>query len=327
MKKLTMLLALMLMLTVAAAEHVHTPSGLVDMDLNERWDICECGEKMNVTQHDWVIDVWGDRMCSICGAQQYLWDDGTLELCGMDEHGSIIRQVSWNAEGELVMNLTTTYQYDEAGHVVSAVYYDNGVLLGESEFALDAEGYEYEVRAVMYYDDGTMSIFEYNDHGHQTLVSYYYAGELESSVRHDYSYDEEGFISQIRTYNEDALIEETDYVTLRIGDTITHYPARLTVWYEDDTHVTYINDEHGDTLSETTYDAAGNQISAYTYESEYDEEGTLIRVTTCEDGVKILVEEYAVDAEGWNYLAAETKFAPDGTSTVTRYDENGNVIN
>ncbi len=327
MKKLSMLLALMLMLTVAAAEHVHSPSGLVDLDLNERWDVCECGEKLNIAEHQWTTDVWGDKLCSLCGAQQYLWDDGTLELCGVDERGSSVRQLSWNADGELTMNLATTYQYDAAGHVISAWYYEDGVLFSESEFALDAEGYEYEVRSVVYYDDGSMSVSEYNEHGDQTLAEYYYAGELESSVQFEYTYGENGLVTQKRTYSDGALMEQADYVLLMEEDGYINYPAKLTVWYEDDTRVVYINDEKGDTLSETTYDAAGNQVSAYTYESEYDENGTLIRVTTCENGVKSLVEEYAMDADGWNYLAVETRFAPDGTSTVTRYDENGNVIN
>lgn len=326
MKKMSILLALVLMLGVAAAEHVHSPSGLVDMDLNERWDVCECGEALNITQHVWTTDTWGDKLCSVCGAQQYLWDDGTLELCGMDEQGSIVRQISWNAEGELTMNLATTYQYDEAGHVTSAWYYEDGVLFSESEFALDAEGYEYEVRAIEYEEDGSMSVSEYNEHGDQTLAAYYYAGELESSLRFEYTYDAEGNITRMRTFSEDALIEEADYLIFEKDDVAINYPAKLTVWYEDDTRVTYITDENGDTLSETTWDAAGNQISAYTYESEYDEEGTLIRVSTCENGVLILVEEYAVDAEGWNYLAVETAYNADGTTTVTRYNENGEVI-
>ncbi|MBQ4579885.1 MAG: hypothetical protein IJA83_04430 [Clostridia bacterium] len=326
MKKFAILLALMMLLTAAAAEHIHTPGGLVDMDLNERWDVCECGEMLNITQHDWTVDAWGDKLCSICGAQQYLWDDGTLELCGMDAQGSIVRQISWNAEGELVMNLSTTYQYDEAGHVVSAWYYEDGVLFSESEFALDAEGYEYEVRSIVYEEDGSMSVSEYNEQGDQTLAEYYYAGELESALRFDYTYDAAGNITSVRTYSEDALIEEADYLVVEVDGVTINYPAKLTVWYEDDTCVTYITDENGDTLSETTWDAAGNQISAYTYESEYDENGTLIRVSTCESGVLILVEEYAVDAEGWNYLAVETVYNADGTTTVTRYDENGEAI-
>ncbi len=327
MKKLTLLvLALCMVLTAAAAEHVHEPSGLVDMDLNERWDVCDCGETMNVTQHVWTTDDWGDKLCSLCGAQQYLWDDGTLELCGMDEMGSIVRQVSWNAEGELTMNLATTYQYDEAGHVISAWYYDEDVLFAESEFALDAEGYEYEVRAIMYEDDGSMSVSEYNEQGDQTLAEYYYGGELESAVQFEYTYGENGYMTQKRTYSDGALVEQADYILLEDENGVNNYHAKLTVWYEDGTRVVYITDENGDTLSEATYDAAGKLLVTYTYESEYDANGVLLRVTTCEGGVLSLVEEYAVDADGWNYLAVEIAYEPDGTSTVTRYDENGEVI-
>ena len=51
-----------------------------------------------------------------------------------------------------------------------------------------------------------------------------------------------------------------------------------------------------------------------------------LRITTMQDGVLSAVEEYAMDANGWNYLAVETLYAADGTSTVTRYDENGDII-
>lgn len=327
MKKLTMLLlALMLVLSAAAAEHIHAPGGLVDMDLNERWDVCECGQALNITQHVWTTDAWGDKLCSICGAQQYLWDDGTLELCGMDDKGSIVRQISWNAEGEMTMNLATTYQYDEAGHVSSAWYYEDDVLVSESEFALDADGYEYEVRSILYDDDGSMAVNEYNDKGDPTLAEYYYAGELESSVQFEYTYGPQGYMTQKRTFSDGALVEQADFVLLETENGYTNYAAKLTAWYEDGTRVVYITDENGDTLSESTYDAAGTLLVTYTYESEYDENGVLKRVSTSENGVLVLVEEYAVDAEGWNYLAVETVYGADGTTTVTRYDENGAAL-
>ena len=115
MKKILLLLCLLLTVSLACAEqHVCAPGGLVDMDLNERWDLCECGKRLNVTQHIWETDDWGDQLCSICGAQLFFWEDGSLELCGVDEQDSVIRQLGWNAEGDLVTNLSTVYEIGRA---------------------------------------------------------------------------------------------------------------------------------------------------------------------------------------------------------------------
>lgn len=329
MKKLALLLcALLLALPFAAAEeHVCEPSGLIDMDLNERWDVCSCGEKLNVTAHSWETDEWGDKMCAICGAAQYLWDDGMVELQGYDEQGNCIRQLSWSAEGDVLIDQSTIYQYDGEGNVNYAWYYDGGRLVAESEFALDHEGYEMEVCAIEYYEDGSMSVSEFNEHGDQTLVAYYFDGVLESTLRFDYAYDDNGFVTKMRTFSDDALVEEADYILLMDDEeNYVNYVARQTVWYEDDTRVVYINDEFGETVSETHYDAAGNVVKNLTFESEYDEEGNLLRVTTMEDGVLSMVVEYALDEEGWTYRAREILYAADGTATETRYDELGEVI-
>ena len=131
----------------------------------------------------------------------------------------------------------------------------------------------------------------------------------------------------MRTFSEDALIEEADYVVMTVGDEIHHYPAQLTAWFEDDTRIVYVNDMNGDTLSESHYDAAGNLVMTLEFDTEYDADGNLLRVTTTQDGVLAMVEEYALDADGWTYLAVETVYEADGTQTVTRYDENGEMIN
>ena len=327
MKKIMMLLCLLLIVSVAGAEsHVCAPSGVVDMDLNERWDVCDCGKALNVTPHVWMTDEWGDLQCDTCGAQQFHWDDGSLELCGVDAMGSVIRQLGWNAEGELVTNLSTMYEYDAEGHVTYAWYFEAGELYAESAFALDEDGYETEVGTTVYYEDGSMSYSEYNLKGDQTLAAYYYAGALESLLRFDYDYNAEGVITRMRTFSEDALMEEADYAVVTVADETIHYPARLTVWYEDDTRIVYVNDVNGDTISENHYDAAGNLLQTLEFTTEYDEEGNLLRVTTTENGVLARVEEYAMDASGWTYCAVETLYLEDGTTVVIRYDENGEVI-
>ena len=327
MKKNVLLLCLLLTVSVACAqEHVHAPSGLIDLDLNERWEVCECGERLNITEHVWATDDWGDKICMTCGAQQYLWEDGMLELCGVDEYGSSVRQLSWSAEGELLTDSASRYEYDAEGHVLYAWYYEKGELFAESQFALDADGYEYEIRAVEYYDDGSMSVSEYNEQGDQTLAAFYFDGVLESTLSFDYTYDAEGNITRMRTFSEDALLEEADYVLVTVDGETINYPAKLTAWFEDDTHIVYMNALNGDTLSESRYDAAGNLVMTLTFTTDYDTDGNLLRITTMQDGVLSAVEEYAMDANGWNYLAVETLYASDGTSTVTRYDENGDII-
>ena len=327
MKKIVMLLCLLLTVNIACAqEHIHAPSGLIDLDLNERWDVCECGERLNITEHVWERDEWGDQLCTICGAQQYLWDDGMLELCGVDEYGSSVRQLNWSAEGELLCNSASRYEYDADGHVIYAWYYQDGELFGESEFALDADGYETEIRAIEYYGGGYMSIGEFNLVGDQTMISYYQDGVLESFTRFEYTYSDDGHITNMRTYTDDTLVEELDYVLLTTEDGYINYAAKMTVWFENGTRIVYMNDERGDTISESHYDAAGNLVLALEFSTEYDENDNLRKVTTMENGVVVAVEEYALDASGWSYCAAETLYAADGSATITHYDEFGEVI-
>lgn len=36
--------------------------------------------------------------------------------------------------------------------------------------------------------------------------------------------------------------------------------------------------------------------------------------------------QYAINSDGWTYLAMETEYRPDGTTMVREYDENEELI-
>lgn len=273
MKKLLSLILSLLTLTAAfAQEHSHTPSGLIDMDNDHRWEVCSCGEKLNVTAHEWDVDEWGGRLCMHCGATGYAYEDGSTDLTGYDADFNYICQLYWDENGELLQHENVVYTYGEDGAVLAAMHYEFGVLTNEVYYTADEDGMRQESRVVYHHEEGMIET-QYNDRGEPlTITDYAPDGSVIRVTRCEYTYDENGNSRNTREYINDVLVQEIDYAVLEDEDSICIYTARVVYWEEDGSSTVYTCNEDGDIILEQYYDAGGNLVNEIVPEINPDDE-------------------------------------------------------
>ena len=128
-KILCVLLASLLPL-MALAEHTHTP-GEWDRDGENHWQVCACGEKMNVAPH-----ILEDVLCAECQSEVWRYEDGAADVYNYDEHLEIVRSTfsilyadqkrgkpitTWPVD-ELYATLTTEKEKEELVKRVKKAY-------------------------------------------------------------------------------------------------------------------------------------------------------------------------------------------------------------
>ncbi|MBR4962044.1 MAG: hypothetical protein IKY52_14200 [Clostridia bacterium] len=315
---LTTVLALVLLTSCGAEEtekndagHTHTYSGW-DCNVTEHWRTCtDCGEITDAGTHT-VVDGY---LCSTCRSEIWDYGDGMYDVSMYDEQGNLVRNTSYAADGTVESEYVHEYTYDADGNVLKEVFYVDGVLTGEDEYTVDAEGERLPVRATYYYDDGSSSVQEYDAFG--DTVSYIYLDANNTVINEEsYEYAENGdgdryaFRTTSRSYDEGVI-----YITEE--------------------------NEYYDTVRILKTDLDGNTLRDVRYEYSYDDEGKKTALKRYENDV--LVEEYPeyrmveTDEYSMRFPASIIEYGEDGSKTVsvngdygepvsvTRYDGAGNV--
>ena len=78
----------------AADGHKHTAQGNWDWNAKEHWYNCECGEKMDAAAHK----LGDDLICTGCGAEVWVMDDGSADIYSYDQYGNTQRYAYFDAE-------------------------------------------------------------------------------------------------------------------------------------------------------------------------------------------------------------------------------------
>lgn len=179
----------------------------------------------------------------------------------VDADGNSIpqRATAWNDDGTTSVN-----EYDEHGNCVrSAILAPDGAVCFEtlSEFALNADGWFYEAKAISRFADGTTFHTEYNQHCDPVrTVNTEADGTVWSDTTYEYAYD--GWDKLwCKQYTFGRLAMESEYQDGLLM-TETEYP-------EEGGRYIYEYNHNGDITLITAYDADGVLLSIESF--EYDE--------------------------------------------------------
>lgn len=329
MKKLLIMLLLSCFLSAAYAEsHVDAslPAFTWERNALEHWRIL-AGRVEDKEAHTLEDDI-----CTICGSEVWHNEDGSTDVSNYNSRGDLERTTTFDASGSMMMELCYTYDYDEAGRLLTAREFSGDVLVSEITYGHDEDGASFPAEIVTYFDDGSWTIEVCDIWGNTTCIAEYNKdGVIAFSVFSEYALSESGSwyeLSRLSTY-PDGEMRLTEYAE-------TGAVVKETEAYEGASMVTEYNSH--DLPAVITYAAADGTIeSVVTYEYEYGEDNTVRVCKTYTDGVLTIVTEFAVD-NGVSYACRETLYDNDGSYTVcifaaddtllseTRYDSQGRSI-
>ena len=212
--------------------------------------------------------------------------------------------VSYYSDTPSHTNSITTY--NELGNSLERISYNqDGTISNMSQYKYDAFGNDLGYTYTYYFSDRSYDVTEY-DENHDAVGknSYDAAGKMETWT--EYVYDSRGLCVKETTYKANG---STDNVLEILYDSNNEPTKRSRTTYNDDgTRNVYVSDGDYNTLSSTTYDAAGNVKYSSTYQYEWTDFGEPAKAYVYDKNGKLSYwMEYFYDENG-NYLDLETHF-------------------
>ena len=245
-----------------------------------------------------------------------------------------------NGYGEYTLAKSTMYydggctvnEYDEYGNMVHMADTDEaGNVEAESwyEYAMDADGGFYESKYTERLPEGGKLEAQYNPMGDIIVRVWYDDADNETRVdTWEYEYNEAGQDMWQKQYTDGVLVYEiTGYGEYSNSEFSMRYPECIIEYYEDGTRLEQKYGSNGEIETETSYSVGGDVVEVLTYTYETFEDGNW-KAIQVHNGDKLVIDkQYAQCSDGsGSYLETETVYNEDGTTTVTTYDEEGNVI-
>ena len=277
--------------------HTHTAQGGWDWNGVEHWNVCECGEIMDMAAHK----TGDDLVCTGCGAEVWVMDDGSADVYSYDEHGNPLRNSSFDPAGNLLSENKYEYEYDENGNMMLCRVYADGELQAEDIYMLHEEGYSILEKSLMY------------NEGECTLNQY----------------DVDGNVIYVKSEDADGNVTFESWSEYDINNDGEFYESKSTQIDGDGTKLVAEYDIYGGITRREWYDADGNPTRVDTWEYTYNQDGQELWHKEYRDGV--LVYEVAGYAEivedGYSMRYAETiiEYYEDGTKLVQVNGENGEL--
>ena len=253
------------------------------------WRMLENGERADLDIHRFDDSL----CCTVCGAEVWVYDDLSGEVYNYDAFGNMIRQTSYASDGTITYDSARALTYDEYGNLTHALEFIDGVLFGESTFAISPDGEIIPVTEHAWYDDGTWAQNEYDEYGN--------------------------CIRAVSCAADDSILSEiiSEY---KRGDWGWFYESKRTT-YMDDAVFMHEYNEHGDTLRSQISDG-GMIVSDYTYEYEY-QDGAKLQSKAYSQGRLIRASVY--DPESGT-LIKETEYYDDNTVTISEFNLIGDPL-
>lgn len=233
---LALLLTAMLLVFVGcgADEHEHA-SNMWEANLEEHWMLDTDGARVHVEKH-----TMEGNFCTACAAQITTNDKGETNLFLYSATGLTRLYRCYDADGNVTIEQTYTYVFDQNGGVKGKSTHSEGQLIREEYYQLDAERKTYVAKRVEHLADDKTLVNVYHPDG--TLYTSTFCdkdGKTISEDRYAYTYDEDGVMTNQKIYKNDVLIREYRY-------TVDHGHAHLTL------EITY--DENGEVLEEIEHE-------------------------------------------------------------------------
>lgn len=130
------------------------------------------GKELNVVNSEFAVNEDG-----------YWYETKRTENNGenvlVSEFNSYSDLISWNVyslTGELETNHCTAYSYDEDGNMLSATFYMDGVLISKAVYRYDEEGWRRMESETMYNEDGSYTVYTYDENEEIISEQTYLAG-------------------------------------------------------------------------------------------------------------------------------------------------------
>ena len=263
---------------------VHTceAEGGWQIDLNNHWKLCRCGETVDTGAHEMV-----NGSCAVCSAEIFSNDfTGDTYLWMYDENGMVLSKLHYSADGKLLSSLSWEYGFDDNGELLWEKEYMDGLLY--RHYTYDAYGHI--VTEDYYAEDGSVEeayrydwvydadgdpvskkeycndVLYYEGTFHPELGQSYpeeeiWYGEDGSRERYEYTYDDNGNVLLEVRYEDDVLAYKCYYVVESTIYGEWSYPAQEYAYNEDGSYTLTEYDPEGEILRQENYDAEGNLIN------------------------------------------------------------------
>lgn len=288
---LSALFAFIVLLTACAEKHEKLSEW--EVDANEHWKGCSvCDEKFDEAEHTFNEE----GICTVCGSEVYDFGDFKM-LYLYTEKGDLLKTAEYDVDGNVITETDYKYEYDFNGDVSRVLIYTDDVLTEEELYKNDAV---YENTSYM--EDGTKFTNRYDDFGNVIkVISYTADGNIDMDSTSEYSLDEYGewYESKNVSIYADGKKTESEY------------------------------DRFGGNITNVIYNAEGEIESSMAWDTEYNEDGSIIAQKYYVDGVLKSESVYKklVSDDGYvNFPETVTEYGEDGGKTVTVYDENEEII-
>lgn len=168
--------------------HTHTAGAIYQVDRDDHWLVCECGEVLDSAPHTTEDDI-----CTVCEAEVYVYEDGAVTVAQYTDQGDCFYAIEYDADGKVLSRQVSEYTYDDNdnmltsastyygadgsveftdkfectydqdGKILMQKSYQDDKLISECEYSLDADSWPYVSKETLYYDDGTKVVYEYNE--------------------------------------------------------------------------------------------------------------------------------------------------------------------
>ena len=300
--------------------YAHAPMEGWHCDLENHWQLCDCGEKMNEGAHTVT-----DFVCTVCGAEIIPFDDGTGQLSITDDKGNCVRYGLYDEDGSMMYG--SEFEYGEDGTWMLEKQLEGDRLVAEQKFLLE-EDMQTVVKYVTYNEDGSYAVTEYDRYGNDTLEgSYDAAGNAEYERSYENEYDADGNRTLRLTYENGRLIEEMEFVFGQDEDGNSwSQSGKTTTYHEDGTKTVTDNDLAATWSSEITYDAQGNVVEDIRYEYLYDDNGESVGSKGYRNGDLFVEVHNIVNEDGEATGLLWTDYNEDGSKTVKEYNAEFDLI-
>ena len=263
---------------------VHTcqAEGSWQVDLNNHWKLCRCGEIVDAQAHEME-----ENVCTVCSVEIFSNDfTGDTYLWMYDENGMVLSELLYSADGTLRSSLSWEYGFDDNGELLWEKEYMDGLLY--RHYTYDAYGHI--VTEDYYAEDGSVEeayrydwvydadgdpvskkeycndVLYYEGTFHPELGQSYpeeeiWYGEDGSRERYEYTYDDNGNVLLEVRYEDDVLAYKCYYVVESTIYGEWSYPAQEYAYNEDGSYTLTEYDPEGEILRQENYDAEGNLIN------------------------------------------------------------------
>jgi len=319
---------------LTACGHTHTALDGWSSDLENHWHICaECDETFDAAAHALENDV-----CTVCGSEVVTYDSGEKQLTVYNEQGDTTLFVIYGTDGRVVAEERYAYTYDADGNKLTEVYYNGETLSAEYEYKQNSSGETYLAKDTSYFEDGSSSVNEYDEHGN----SLYFANiDAEGNVwdAAEYTYNNDGSWMGEKNYIDGVLAAEREYAV--IDPDMGHQLIKEITYNEDGSWMGAEYDLYQNLVIEIHTNADGTVELDRRFEHTYDTDGNKTLTRTYDNGVLVEEQEFRFgsDEDGsWSMSGKTTTYHEDGSKTVsdsdpeatwsseTTYDAAGNVV-